>query len=34
MKQDALMKKVMDKPNIEEIWESQAIEDEILGLIG
>ena len=33
MKQDALMKKVMDKPNIEEIWESQAIEDEILELI-
>ena len=32
-KQDALMKKVMDKPNIEEIWESQEIEDEILSLI-
>jgi kynurenine 3-monooxygenase len=32
-KQDALMKKVMDKPNIEEIWESQEIENEILSLI-
>ncbi len=34
MKQDALMKKVMDKPNIEEVWESKEIEEEILGLIG
>ena len=33
MKQDALIKKVMDKPNIEEIWDSQEIEDEILSLI-
>ena len=33
MEQDAVMKKVMDKPNIEEIWETQAIEDEILSLI-
>lgn len=33
MKQDALMKKVMDKPNIGEIWDSKEIEDEILGLI-
>jgi kynurenine 3-monooxygenase len=33
MKQDGIMKKVMDKPNIEEIWESQEIENEILSLI-
>ena len=33
MKQDDLMKKVMNKPNIEEIWDSKEIEEEILGLI-
>ena len=33
MEQDSLMKKVMDKPNIEEIWDSKEIEDEILSLI-
>ena len=29
-KQDAIMKKVMNKPNIEDIWDSEAIEKEIL----
>ncbi|MDB4089233.1 FAD-dependent monooxygenase [Flavobacteriales bacterium] len=33
IKQDALMKKVMDKPNIEDVWDSKEIEDEILSLI-
>ncbi len=33
-KQDAIMKKVMDKPNIEAIWDSKEIENEILGLLG
>jgi len=27
------MKKVMDKPNIEDVWDSKEIEDEILSLI-
>lgn len=32
-KQDAIMKKVMDKPNISEIWDSEEIEKEILSLV-
>lgn len=32
--QDAIMKKVMNKPNITEIWDSELIEKEILQLIG
>jgi kynurenine 3-monooxygenase len=33
-KQDAIMKQVMDKPNISDIWNSTEIETEILNLIG
>lgn len=32
-KQDAIMKKVMDRPDIEQVWDSKEIEDEILRLI-
>lgn len=32
-KQDAIMKKVMNKPNITEIWDSEEIEKEILSLV-
>lgn len=32
-KQDAIMKKVMDRPDIENVWDSKEIEDNILQLI-
>jgi kynurenine 3-monooxygenase len=32
-KQDAIMKKVMDRPDIEAVWDSKEIEDNILRLI-
>jgi kynurenine 3-monooxygenase len=32
-KQDALMKKVMDRPDIEKVWDSKEIEDNILSLL-
>lgn len=34
LKQDAIMKKVMDRPDIESVWDSQEIEDAILTLLG
>jgi kynurenine 3-monooxygenase len=33
MKQDAIMKKVMDRPDIEQVWDSKEIEDEILAML-
>ncbi len=33
VKQDAIMKKVMDRPDIETVWDSKEIEDNILRLI-
>ena len=30
MKQDAIMKEVMDRTDIEKIWDSEIIEEEIL----
>ncbi len=33
MKQDAIMKKVMDRPDIETVWDSQEVEDNILELL-
>ena len=33
MEQDAIMKKVMDRPDIEAVWDSKEIEDHILKLI-
>ena len=33
MEQDAIMKKVMQRPDIEEKWDSQEVEDQILKLI-
>ena len=33
LKQDEIMKKVMDRPDIEEVWDSKEIEDAILELI-
>jgi len=32
-KQDAIMKKVMDRPDIEQVWDSQEIEENILKLL-
>jgi kynurenine 3-monooxygenase len=32
-KQDAIMKKVMDRPDIEKVWDSKEIEDNILSLL-
>ena len=32
-KQDEIMKKVMDRPDIEEVWDSKEVEDAILKLI-
>ena len=33
MKQDSIMKKVMDRPDIESVWDSKEIENEILSLV-
>ena len=33
MKQDAIMKRVMDRPDIDSVWDSKEIEEEILKLI-
>lgn len=33
LKQDAIMKKVMDRPDIEQVWDSKEIEEAILKLI-
>lgn len=33
VRQDDIMKKVMNKPNIEEIWNSEEVENEILSLL-
>lgn len=32
-KQDAIMKKVMNKPNIEEVWDSKEVQEEILNYL-
>ncbi|UKN00412.1 FAD-dependent monooxygenase [Paracrocinitomix mangrovi] len=33
VKQDAIMKKVMDRPDIEQVWDSKEVENEILRLL-
>lgn len=33
MKQDAIMKKVMDRPDIEQVWDSKEVEEAILAMI-
>ncbi|MEX1000726.1 MAG: NAD(P)/FAD-dependent oxidoreductase [Crocinitomicaceae bacterium] len=33
MEQEAIMKKIMNRPDIESVWDSQEIEDELLRLI-